>query len=310
MRLRVTVPVALVAITLVALPVFSAVPGLRGRVMDALHLRDTPAGAAPILADGTLQGHTSLRIAAQPAPPQPPTLAAHQVNLTVNGFYSWALLDRHTGTIKGSPNYASETNSTESMIKVWITSDYLRLLGTKQPTAQRQAELSRMIRRSDDAAAQDIYQVDGGNAVVRRMISMCGLTETKVVNGWWSKTQISARDAVRLGQCVADGTAAGPRWTSWVLNEMRNVTGPVSEEPDGGRWGIIDALPAELADEVAIKNGWTLLYADGDWHVNCLAVQSDWVLSVLTRYPAKLGKQYGADICKQVTQQLLVPSGA
>nr|WP_240942097.1 class A beta-lactamase-related serine hydrolase [Planosporangium thailandense] len=288
----------------------SFTPSLRGRVIDALHLRDAAAGAAPILPDGTLKGHASLRIAAQPAPTPPPTLAAHQVNVSVTGFYSWALLDRHTGTITGSSSYASETNSTESMIKIWITSDYLRMLGAKQPTAQRLSELSRMIRRSDDAAAQDIYQVDGGNAVIRRMISMCGLTETTVVSGWWSKTEISARDAVRLGQCVANGKAAGPKWTSWVLNEMRNVTGGVAEEPDGGRWGIIDGLPAELADGVAIKNGWTLLYDDGDWHVNCLAVQSDWVLSVLTRYPAKLGKQYGANVCKQVTQQLVTPSGA
>jgi hypothetical protein len=31
------------------------------------------------------------------------------------------------------------------------------------------------------------------------------------------------------------------------------------------------------------------------------------VLSVLTRYPGKLGKQYGADVCKQVTQELMTP---
>jgi hypothetical protein len=28
------------------------------------------------------------------------------------------------------------------------------------------------------------------------------------------------------------------------------------------------------------------------------------VLAVLTRYPGQLGKQYGAGLCKQVTQQL------
>jgi hypothetical protein len=303
-------PVALVTIVLVVIPLVSAIPSLRYRVLDALSLGDTPAGAAPILADGSLRGHGNLRIAAQPAPPAPPTLAAREVNVDATGFFSWALLDRRTGKISGSPNHISGTNSTESMIKVWLTSDYLRMLGNKQPTANRLAELSRMIRDSNDDAAEDIYQVSGRNATIRRMISTCRLTETSVVNGWWSRTEISARDAARLGDCVAGGKAAGPKWTKWVLNEMRQVRGTVTQEPGGGRWGIIDALPQELANDVAIKNGWTLVFADGNWHVNCLAVESDWVLSVLTRYPGKLGKQYGAGICKQVTQQLMTPNNA
>jgi hypothetical protein len=299
-------PLLLVTVVFAAVPVVSTVPSLRYRVIDALRLGDTPAGAAPILADGRLQGHGELRIAAQPAPPQV-TLTSRAVDVNAKGFFSWSLLDRKTGKISGSANYTSETNSTESMIKVWLTSDYLRLLGSKQPTAQRLAELSRMIRDSDDNAAEDIYQVSGRNNTIKRMISTCRLTETSIVNGWWSKTEISARDAVRLGDCVASGKAAGPKWTKWVLNEMRQVRGTVAQQPGGGRWGIIDALPQEAASDVAIKNGWTLVFEDGTWHVNCLAVQSDWVLSVLTRYPSKLGKQYGADVCKQVTQQLMAP---
>jgi hypothetical protein len=307
-RLCVTMPVVVVTVAVAAVAVMFAVPSVGNRVADALHLRDTPAGAAPILADGRLQGHGNLRIATQPAPPTQPSLTAHEVSVDAKGFYSWALLDRQSGKFAGSPNYISETNSTESMIKIWLTADYLRLLGTKQPTAQRLTELSRMIRDSDDSAAEDIYQVNGRNATIKRMISLCGLTDSSAVNGWWSKTEMNARDAVRLGQCVASGKAAGPKWTSWVLSEMRQVRGTVAQQPNGGRWGIIDALPQELANDVAIKNGWTLLYDDNNWHVNCLAIQSDWVLSVLTRYPAKLGKQYGADVCKQVTQQLLTTS--
>jgi hypothetical protein len=301
-------PAVVVTATVAAVAVIFAVPSVGNRVIDALHLRDDPAGAAPILADGRLQGHGNLRIATQPAPPPRPTLVAHEVSVDAKGFFSWALLDRKSGKISGSPNYISGLNSTESMIKAWLTADYLRLLGNKQPTAQRLTELSRMIRDSDDSAAEDIYQVNGRNSTIKRMISVCGLTESSAVNGWWSKTQVSARDAVRLGQCVAGGKAAGPKWTSWVLSEMRQVRGTVAQQPNGGRWGVIDGLPAELAADVAIKNGWTLLYDDNNWHVSCLAIQSDWVLSVLTRYPAKLGKQYGADVCKQVTQQLLTSS--
>ena len=49
-------------------------------------------------------------------------------------FFSWALLDRKTGKISGSPNMTA-TSSTESMIKAWIVSDYLRQLGDKEPPA-------------------------------------------------------------------------------------------------------------------------------------------------------------------------------
>ncbi|MGC9668244.1 hypothetical protein ACNTMW_17025 [Planosporangium sp. 12N6] len=304
--MRVIRPVAVLTAAVTVVAVLLAVPSLRAEVLDALNLSDDAAGAAAILPDGRLAGHGNLRIAAQPAPPPRTVLTATTVTVDTKGnFYSWALLDRQTGKIAGSPNYISGRNSTESMIKAWLTSDYLRLLGNKQPTAQRLAELSRMIRDSDDKAAQDIYQVNGRNTTITRMISVCGLTETTMINGWWSKTEVSARDAVRLGECVASGKAAGPKWTSWVLSEMRQVRGTVAEEPNGGRWGIIDALPKDVAGEVAIKNGWTKLYEDGKWHLNCLAIHSDWVLAVLTRYDMSLGKEYGVSICQQVTKQLM-----
>jgi hypothetical protein len=300
-------PVVAVTMALAAVGMLLAVPSLRADVADALHLTDDPAGADPVLPDGRVVGHPDLRIAAQPAPPQP-ALTARDVKVNTAGFLAWALVDRQSGKLAGSSNYITGTSSTESMIKAWITADYMRLLGSKQPTQQRLAELSRMIRDSDDDAAQDIYQVDGGNSVIKRLISICGLTETSLFNGWWSKTEVSARDSVRIGLCVADGRAAGPKWTPWVLSEMKQVRGGVTEEPDGGRWGIVDALPPNVVKDTAIKNGWTLLYEDNKWHVNCLAIHPDWILAVLTRYPAALGKQYGAKLCAEVTHQLLTTS--
>lgn len=301
MRLRVVLSAAFIAAATAA---SLAVPTIREGVVTALRLGDNAAGATPIMADGRVMGHTNLRIAAQPAPPQP-ALAARPVTVSASGFFSWALLDRQTGTMAGSANYTTGTNTTESMIKAWITSDYLRTLGDKKPTPQRLAQLTRMIRDSDDKAAQDIYRVGGGNTVIRRAISICGLTDSVIRPGWWSGTKVTARDAVRLGQCIADGRAAGPKWTEWVLNEMRQVRGGLDVEPSGGRWGILDGLPPELAREVSIKNGWTMLFADGMWHVNCLAIHEDWVLAVLSRYPGNLGKAYGASLCKQVTEQLV-----
>jgi hypothetical protein len=48
---------------------------------------------------------------------------------------------------------------------------------------------------------------------------------------------------------------------------------------------------------LAIKNGWTLHYDDWRVAVNCLAIDADWVLAVMTSYPGDLGLSYGSQLC-------------
>ncbi|RKN24061.1 hypothetical protein D7147_03395 [Micromonospora musae] len=263
-----------------------------------------------------------------PSPPPPPTLAAGPVSVDFDGdFFSWALMDRKTGNISGAKNMTS-TSSTESMIKAWIVSDYLRQFGDKKkPSAGMLAMASAAIRKSDDGAADKIYFAAGGsyrvsaggapNPVIQRAIKICGLTDTergavKKYEGYWSFTQMSPRDAVRLGDCIADGKAAGPKWTKWVLDEMSKVSGSVSDQHEtygGGKWGIVDGLPASIKAQgpVSIKNGWTRLGYDGNWHVNCLAVTDKWSLAVMMRYPAGRSLSYGARTCASVATQLVTP---
>lgn len=267
-----------------------------------------PASASPT-ADAASQ-RASARAADRPSR----SLTAGRVNLAFTGdFIGYAMLDRRTGEIIASRN-ATQTSSTESMIKVWLVADHLRRAAESGQTVtpQELAQASAAIRHSDDGAAQALYRAGGGNAVVQRMIDICGLTDTTLFDQWWSRTQMSPRDAVRLAQCVADGTAAGPRWTGWVLSEMRSVTGSTAAEEQfattgGGRWGIIDGVPDTLARTLAIKNGWTAIGADGNWHLNCLAISDDWIMNVMTRYPVENGLQYGADVCADVARQLVTP---
>ncbi|HEU4421729.1 MAG TPA: hypothetical protein VFR67_04215 [Pilimelia sp.] len=311
MRPRVILVIALAAVVLGGtLVVSSALPMVSGEDrIDRPNTAATGSSQAP---------------APEPVPrplvapePLPPTLAARPVSVKVDGFYSWALLDRKSGRISGSKNITA-TNSTESMVKIWIVSDYLRRVAAKRqrPSSERLRQASTAIRDSNDNSAQSLYDAGGGNSVIRRMISVCDLTETTVYSGWWSRTQISARDAVRLGACVGDGRAAGPQWTAWVLREMRLVRGTTAKSDQratsgGGRWGIIDGLPQEIIDQgVGIKNGWTAIGADGKWHINCLAVAKEWVLAVLMRYPVTRGLPYGANVCKSVAEQLVVQPAA
>jgi hypothetical protein len=174
------------------------------------------------------------------------------------------------------------------------------------------------IRDSDDYAAERLYAAGGHNEVVERMIDMCGLTDTEIYPFWWSRTELTAVDAIRMGECIANGTAAGPEWTGWVLNEMRQVRGTTADADqlteegfEGGRWGIIDGLPSEIdIAEVSIKNGWTRIGDTGSWHLNCLALTPEWVLAVLMRYPASESLDYGADQCASVANQLFITQPA
>jgi hypothetical protein len=220
------------------------------------------------------------------------------VRVQTPGFWSWALLDRRTGEVSGSANLA-ERSTTASMIKVWLAADYLRRASAagEQPTDARLRLLSTMIRDSDNDAAWTMWRELGEAATIQRLVSTCALTDSRP-GSRWSLTELSARDAARMGACIADGRAAGPQWTDWLLDEMRHVRGT-------GDFGIRKALPTAIAPQTAIKNGWILREEDGNWHLNCLGIGDGWVLAVLLRYPGNLGFAHGRSICQSITQQLL-----
>ncbi|MEV0152924.1 hypothetical protein AB0H57_04175 [Micromonospora sp. NPDC050686] len=276
-----------------------------------------PTAYARLVGDDVVTGNGAAdRVAVpQATVTGPATLAAGPVSVDFDGeFFSWALLDRTTGGISGAANMTL-TSSTESMIKVWFAADYLRGLGDQEPPEEMRQNVVTAIRDSNDDAANVLYKAAGGPATIDRMISTCGLTDTRPGTvpgylGWWSFTQMSPRDAVRLGDCVAGGRAAGPNWTGFVLDEMSKVRGSVEEQQKrfgGGRWGIIDGLPPSITDRtrVSIKNGWTPLQYDSNWHVNCLAVTDKWSLAVMMRYPTEQGLTYGAKVCASVATQLV-----
>ena len=238
------------------------------------------------------------------APPADPD----SIVITDAAFSGWSLLERSTGRVSGSSNAATEGSTTESMIKPWIVADYLRQLADADETPDDATldELALVIIDSNDPLAEKYYQLSGADDQTARLVDICGLTDLRIEPTFWGMTFMTPLDAMRYGECLADGRAAGPQWTKWLLDTMRHVRGEPSEfdpgEVQGGRWGIIDGLPPELAGDVSFKNGWTAYY-DG-WHVNCLAIHQDWVLSVMTVMPA--GLLAGSEACASVTRALLI----
>jgi hypothetical protein len=268
--------------------VFALVPA-------ATPVRATEPTTLDIEAAGSPDIEAPMADAVRPGPVPPP---APTVRLKPAGTYSWAVLHRPTGTLHSSPN-GGGTSFTESVIKIWLAADHLRRAEAtdRKPSGARLRLLSSMIRDSNDRAADQIWALNGGDAGVRRMISACRLRDTTVHPGWWSKTQMSARDAVRLGACVADPATTTPKWTKWLLTEMRGVRGK-------GRFGVVDGLPPAMVGQVAIKNGWFMHGFDGHWRINCLAVHDEWSIAVLTRYERRHGFAYGGRVCADVTRQV------
>jgi hypothetical protein len=208
---------------------------------------------------------------------------------TPDDWWSWAAVDTRTGRPLGAGG-ASGPTETASMIKPWIAADWLRR--HRHPSRAGLADVDAAIRDSDDQAAERLYLDGGGEAVIRRAVTTCRLSDTRIVDGWWSLTTLTATDAARLGWCLATGRAAGPRATPRILADMRSVRGT-------GRFGIVEGLAA-TADTVAIKNGWVLL-DDGRWRVNCLAIGDGWSLAVLTRYSTRHGGiEHGAATCERI----------
>lgn len=268
--------------------------------------RSVPDAASSALGTPTAAAGPTPTVSPTPPPLPPLRFRFAPLKLPIEGFLGWAVMDRRTGEIFGS--VMTTTTWPASMIKAWLAADDLRRLteAGRTPTQARLRELEKMIRDSDNAAAQAAYLRNGGIESIKRLITMCGLTDTEASPKGWSFTSISARDTVRMADCIADGTAAGPEWTDWLLEMMRTVR--------IGDFGIRQALPADEAKDVAIKNGWLFYDDDRQWHINCMAVTETWAMAVLQRYPGH-GRwdsdfAYGQRTCRDVAQQLLNPDYA
>jgi hypothetical protein len=286
----------------------AAVLALAGVGFAAVQEGALEAGARLVFPDGAATGSPSAPAASASASaeagrtPSPDRLLVgpNSVQIDMTGWYAWALMDERTGKIYGSRNMAS-TSTTASLIKAWIGADFLRRSAERgvTPTETRMTQLRKMIRDSDNEAAQSLWTAVGEQASIGRLISICRLTDSAASGAGWSRTRLSPRDITRLGACIDDGRAAGPRWTRWLLGEMRAVRGD-------GDAGIRKAFPASIQKTIAIKNGWIDRSAEREYHINCLAIGDDWTMGVMVRYPFGGGRgyDYGFDVCESVARQL------
>jgi hypothetical protein len=201
---------------------------------------------------------------------------------------SWALADLGAGELTGSANLAEPTPAA-SMVKAWLAADYLTRFGMHPA-------LESIVADSANEPAWELFAELGRERSIERMIEVCGLTDS-APGADLSLTLMSARDTVRLGRAIANGTAAGS-WTSWLLSAMKSVRGT-------GDFGIRHAFSPAHRGEISVKNGWEKRNEISEWNVNCLAIGDSWTMAVLTRYPAELPLSHGAAIGERLAAALL-----
>jgi hypothetical protein len=213
-------------------------------------------------------------------------------------WLSWSLVDTARDRRVGSANSDTDRTNSESSIKAWIAADYLRVAQAegRAVTSSERADIAAMVRSSDNAAAQRLYEAIGRDAILRHLRSVCGVTVATSTPGYWSLTQITAVDATRIFTCVLRSAPAYPGGDD-LLTDLRSV------DPDDA-FGIKAGLPPTTT--VSMKNGWMPHSSTtGEWNVNCVAAWDDYVLAVLTRYPVDRPLAYGADVCRDVTAALV-----
>ncbi|RLK24135.1 hypothetical protein DER29_2032 [Micromonospora sp. M71_S20] len=294
----IAIAVVLIGLVLVSLRL------LPGSPFESRAAAEWGAPAGPAERATGAPGDRSSRPSPSPSPtPEPLPFQAKDLDLDIEGWYSWSVLDRRSGEIAGSDNM-DETSTTASLIKAWIVADYLRRadVAGQTPSDARLADATKIIRDSDNTRAEQFYNTVGRSASIKRLISLCDLTDSKVApDGGWSRTALSPRDTARMGACIADGRAAGPEWTKWLIDEMRLVRG-------AGDFGIRKAFPAAERKTIAIKNGWIDRTREQEMHINCLAIGDTWTMGVMVRYPIGKGYEYGMKNCQKITEALLRPT--
>jgi len=172
------------------------------------------------------------------------------------------VLDRDTGQTVS--NGVTKPFPIASVAKLFIADDLLLQESQAKTTLSPadRASLDVMLRSSDDGAAQNFWDRDGGNAIIARVKARYGLGGTTAPwNGHWDVTTSTASDLVRYYDMLLDGTGGLPPEQANII--MTNLAQSTPTGTDGypQRFGIPEGLYAE---SVAVKQGWFCCWNGGN----------------------------------------------
>ncbi|WP_328491891.1 hypothetical protein OHS59_03470 [Streptomyces sp. NBC_00414] len=186
--------------------------------------------------------------------------AAAQVQVPADVTAGVAVYDRQTGTFTDQLN-ASMRFRSASVVKLLLVLDFLWNRGPDYtiPAADR-ALLEPMLRSSDDDAASHYWEVNGGPAIVTRMVRELVLSDTAGppagYEGYWGYTAVSARDTVKIYRYILEQAPAPVR--EFIMSNLRQSTRCASDSFDQ-HFGI----PGAFDRPWAVKQGWSGDYEAG-----------------------------------------------
>jgi hypothetical protein len=189
-----------------------------------------------------------------------------------------AVLDRNTGQLVTN---GGGTVAIASVVKLFIADDLLLQVAKGQTTLSPddRAAFDRMLRSSDDTAAENFWNRSGGSAIINRVVARYGLTSTRAPsNGRWFNTISSVTDLVHYYDMMLAGTGGLPPEQASMI--LANLAASTPTAPDGmvpggiypQRFGIPEGL---FSEPVAVKQGW-MCCIGADWlHVSTGVIGSD-----------------------------------
>ncbi|MFG2337747.1 hypothetical protein [Streptomyces yangpuensis] len=164
-----------------------------------------------------------------------------------------AVFDRRTGTFTEQLNTSAQFRSA-SVVKLLIALDVLWNRSPDALSAADRARIDTMLRGSDDAAASTFWSNNGSGAIVDRMVTRLGLTDTarppSTHPGYWGYTALSARDTVKIYRHLLDSAPAATR--DYILGDLRQSTRCATDGYDQ-HFGIAGSFNRPWA----VKQGWS-----------------------------------------------------
>lgn len=169
-----------------------------------------------------------------------------QAEARPGGTSAHLLVDAGTGEVLAARDEHRRFRSA-SLVKLLIAVDHLLPTGG-EPTAADRALLEPMLRASDDDAANELWERNGGPDVVLRMAAEMGLRATAPPRDpdMWGYTPITAADVVRCYRYLREQPVG-----EFVLANLRAWTATAADGFDQS-FGLPGGAAAEL-----VKQGWS-----------------------------------------------------
>ena len=183
-----------------------------------------------------------------------------------DGHVSVAVEDQSSGTTAGYN--VGDDYVTASIIKLDILETLLyddQKNGTSPSSSQRTL-ITEMIKQSDNQAALDLYDDEGGASAVTAADTVFGLTDTDVDEDAFGDTTTTVTDQIRLlRQAFTDDSVLTSANREYIQSLMSGV------ESDQ-RWGVSSAADdsSSSATDYMLKNGWLPRSATGLWEINSI----------------------------------------